>query len=70
MPEVSVWQGSFRIFGVEIKCHVLSDGRRIIEADSMAALLDVWSDSKLIANEGELIGEAERFARWQRGFDD
>jgi len=74
MPEtekalVSVWQGSFRIFGVEVKCHVLSDGRRIIEADSMAALLDAWGDPKPIANEGELIGEVERFARWQRGLD-
>lgn len=38
-PLRSVWQGTFQVFGVEVKCHVLSDGRRIIEEDSVVALL-------------------------------
>ena len=36
----SVWQGSFHLFGVELQCHVLSDGQRIIEEDSMVDLLE------------------------------
>ena len=28
----SVWQGSFFLYGVAIKCHTLDDGQRIIEA--------------------------------------
>lgn len=35
---VSVYQGSFHIFGVELIVHVLNDGQRVIEADSMTAL--------------------------------
>ena len=35
----SVWQGSFRLFGVDLQCHVLSGGQRIIEEASMAELL-------------------------------
>ena len=36
----SVWQGSFILFGVELQCHVLSNGQRIIEEDSMVDLLE------------------------------
>lgn len=31
----SVWSGTFKVMGVELKCHVLSNGQRIIEADSV-----------------------------------
>lgn len=32
---VAVWSGAFTVFGVEIHCHTLSDGRRIVEEESM-----------------------------------
>lgn len=35
----AVWEGSFIVGGVEVKCVVLDDGRRIIEAESMEALV-------------------------------
>ena len=38
-----VWSGSFHVFGVEVKCHCLDDGQRIIEADSMARLLEAMA---------------------------
>lgn len=40
-----VWSGSFTVFGVEVKCHVLDSGARIIEEDSVVALLDAMSGS-------------------------
>ena len=40
MEPHSVWQGSFTLFSVDLQCHVLSDGRRIIEEDSMVDLLE------------------------------
>lgn len=64
-PELphSVWQGSFKLLGVDVKCHVLSDGQRIIEADSFAALLDAMGKPGAKVDEGEM----EAFARWRAG---
>jgi hypothetical protein len=36
---VSLRQGSFTLFGVEVSCHVLDDGQRVIDAESMGKLL-------------------------------
>lgn len=59
---VAVWSGSFRLFGVDVKCHTLSDGQRIIQADSLAALMAAMGDGA--PSEGD---EADAFASWQRG---
>jgi hypothetical protein len=57
----SIWQGSFRLFGVDVRCHVLSDGQRVIEADSMEELFEAMAN-------GEEIGDIdEGFARWIHG---
>lgn len=56
MP-TSVWSGSFVIFGIEIKCHVLDDGQRIIEADSIEALFS--SPTETTAG-----GDLEEFTNW------
>ena len=37
LPTV-IWSGLFRVLGVDVRCHVLDDGRRIIDAESMEAL--------------------------------
>ena len=55
----SVWQGEFTIFGVTLHCHVLSDGKRIIEADDLAALFEGRASGP--TDQAEL----ERFARWR-----
>ena len=61
----STWSGSFRLFGVELKCHTLSDGRRIIEADSMNALLEAMASCDVIEHQtDDTPGD---FARWQAG---
>lgn len=55
------WSGSFRLYGVDVKCHTLSDGRRIIEADSLAALLEAMASS------GQPSGQVHEFGRWRDG---
>ena len=61
MPQ-TVWEGSFTIFGVEVKCYVLDDGQRIVDAESMAALIEAM-DAPLV----EELGDIEEFAVWQGG---
>lgn len=60
----AVWSGSFDIFGVTVKCHTLSNGKRIIEADSMAALLEAMGAPGVTT---VIDGDLEEFAKWQRG---
>ena len=58
----AVWQGTFTIFGMELRCYVLEDGRRVINAEDVAKLFDedhpVETDQK---------GDLDAFAKWQRG---
>lgn len=61
----SIWQGSFKLYGIDVRCHVLSDGRRIIEAESMAALLEAMASP--LQQPLEEAGDIAAFARWQRG---
>ncbi len=60
----SIWEGSFKVFGVELKCHVLDDGRRIIEADSVADLLDAMGSVDPID-----IGDLDNFVKWQKEYN-
>jgi hypothetical protein len=57
----SVWQGSFQLFGVEVKCHVLSDGQRIIEADSMENLMEAMGIPGATLDHAEI----EKFTKWR-----
>lgn len=59
-PPHSVWQGTFHIFGVDVKCHVLSNGQRIIEMDSMNLLIDAMSDPDRL----DVKEQTEEFIRW------
>jgi hypothetical protein len=57
-----VWSGSFRVFGVTVKCHTLSNGQRIIEAESFHNLIEAMGAP------GETIeGDMKEFAKWQTG---
>lgn len=60
---VAVWSGTFRVWGIDLKCHVLSNGQRIIEQDSFHAFMDAMADGAPIADDDELLA----FFRWQRG---
>lgn len=58
----TTWSGTFTVFGVELKCHVLSNGQRVVEADSMHALMD-----RMEASGGAQDDRMEEFAKWQMG---
>lgn len=59
----AIWQGTFKLLGIELQCHVLDDGRRIIEASSMERLLEAMATGE---HELDPI-EFAAFSRWQRG---
>ena len=61
----AVWSGSFTLFGVVVYCHNLSNGQRIIEADSLLRLLDAMANAP--APIKDAVTEFENFARWQKG---
>lgn len=62
----AVWSGSFHLLGVEVKCHVLDNGQRIIEGDSMMELLNAMADPTI---DREETPDVTQFERWRRGFD-
>ena len=47
----AIWSGSFTVFGTEIKCHMLEDGTRIIEEDS---LIEFFNSKTGEADEGDM----------------
>lgn len=60
---IAVWTGTFRLFGGDVKCAVLSDGQRVIEADSMAELFERMGSGDHTLDPDELAA----FALWQKG---
>ena len=59
----SVWQGSFPLFGVELKCHVLDNGERVLEADSVVAFFKGMNSPDTTIDEAE----SKRFSEWLYG---
>ena len=63
---VAVWEGSFRLFGVDVRCYVLDDGQRIIHADDVVALFEAMgSGGAQVVDDADLMA----FARWGKGVD-
>lgn len=58
----AVWSGSFNLFGVSVNCHVLDDGRRIIDADSFREMLDAMHSGNVPQEESLM-----EFAKWLKG---
>ena len=54
-----IWSGSFMIGDIEIKCHVLEDGTRIIEKDSIHNLFNSDQDFT--------VEQATALAKWTKG---
>jgi hypothetical protein len=63
IPE-SVWEGTFSLFGVDVRCHILGDGGRIIEAESMRDLFEAMSTAK-----PDVQVKLDGFIRWMNGMD-
>jgi len=58
------YEGSFTIFGVNLKCAVLDDGRRVFEAESMEKLFEAMADPNTPEQNEEVLME---FAKWCKG---
>ena len=57
----AVRSGTFHVFGVDLKCHTLSDGQRVIEKDSLCAVIEA------IENGAEPVHDADMaaFTEWR-----
>lgn len=60
----AVWEGTFKLFGVEVKCYTLDGGERIIDHESMYRLLDAMERGTINAEDNM---DVEAFARWRAG---
>jgi hypothetical protein len=58
----AVWSGTFNVWGIEMRCHVLNDGTRIIEKESFDKFMDAMADGMPAADDDELMA----FLRWQK----
>ena len=58
----AVWSGVLILSGVRMRCYVLDDGMRIIDADDLARLFEAWDNDVPLD-----LAEVEAFAKWQRG---
>jgi hypothetical protein len=58
----AVWSGTFRVFGIDLKCHVLDTGQRIIDAESFQQFMDALADGQPVTDDEDLMA----FLRWQK----
>lgn len=58
---VAIWEGSFTLYGVVLRCYVLDDGTRIINADDAHKLLQMPELGELDPH------ELRRFNDWRAG---
>jgi hypothetical protein len=59
----AVWSGVFTIWGIELKCHVLDDGQRVIDVDDFHKFIDALEGGMPMQDDADLMA----FARWQWG---
>jgi hypothetical protein len=52
------------IGGITLRCHVLDDGRRVLEADGMDRLVEALEAGELD------VQDADRLGRWMKGQGD
>lgn len=62
-PPQAIWSGTFIIWGIEMRCHVLPDGMRVIEDESFQQFMDAMAGGMPAADDDQLAA----FLRWQRG---
>lgn len=58
----SIWSGEFRIGELVLICHILDDGSRIIEQESMINFMK-WLENSDVPNQKDI----EQFGGWLHG---
>ena len=59
----AIWEGSFTIAGVKMRCYVLDNGQRIINADDVAAFFNGDALDTAQADRNDM----DELAAWLRG---
>lgn len=59
----AVWEGEFKIFGVTLRCYVLDNGKRIINAEDVATLFDTMGSGTPLTD----VNVLDDFAKWIKG---
>ena len=59
----AIRESSFTLSGVPIRCYVLDNGQRILNADDVHALFRAWESGAEILDHEEM----QIFQRWMRG---
>jgi hypothetical protein len=59
----SIGVAEFELFGVTLRCHVLDNGQRVIEAEGMERLFEAMSEEPHV----DVDAAMESFARWVKG---
>lgn len=62
----AIAEASFNLFGVPLRCYVLDNGQRIVDADDVAALFDAMAngDGSEPSNDG-----LDKLAKWLKGIE-
>lgn len=67
----AISSATFKLFGVDVKCYVLDNGKRIIDESSIAALMEAMAAAPTVASVPVTCPgdspDIEVFAKWQRG---
>lgn len=56
----AVWEGMFRVFGINVRCAVLDNGKRVINGDDLLQVLSGNSDT--LSHD-----DLDEFIKWQAG---
>ncbi len=62
----AVWEGEFTVFGVTVRCAVLDDGERVINAEDTHRLMKAMARPE---SRSTPKADFEQFARWISGAD-
>lgn len=60
---IAIWEGTFELAGIPLRCSVLNDGRRVINADDVKRFFNVVDGRAIKVDQTEL----DRFMTFQRG---
>ena len=63
----AVWSGELRVGDLVLRCHVLDNGQRMIDVDSLAAFLNWLEAPTTTPADAERV--AAEYAVWMRGGD-
>jgi protein associated with RNAse G/E len=63
----AIAESQFTLFGINLKCYVLDNGARIIDAKDMESLFEAMQYANALDDVVTTNEELEKFAKWQLG---